>query len=556
MSDNWSTQLEKELSESNLELTHESVMYVLKKLDKYPKKADMFFKWVTEKNGFVPSYTMYGLMLRFYASKDLIKQFWFTLSKMKELGFFLDEEIYQTVLRIFKGLKMGQDATALTQFYNELVKENVVHDVVKVVVEVVKRMDWGHEVEEKLREMNISVTDDFVLRVLKELKQSPLKALRFFKWVGEGSPLEHNSVTYNGLLRILVHGDSVEEFWTMVKEMKSAGHEIDIDTYIKMSRRFQKIKMFKDAVELYELMMDGPYKPSVQDCSSLLRAIAGDRNPDLDLVFKVVNKYEAAGNSLSKTVYDGIHRSLTSVGRFDEAEKIMEAMKNAGYEPDNITYSQWIYGLCKAKRLEGACQVLEVMKENGCIPDLKTWTILIEGHCKENEVDKGFFWFAKMMENCDPDADLLDVIINGFIGQKRIDGAYKLLTEMVNKARLRPWQATYKNLIQKLLGERKLEEALDLLRLMRKHNHPPFLEPFVQYISKFGTVDHALEFLKALSFKEYPSVSSYRNIFQSFFQEGRHSEAKDLLFKCPLHIRKHKGICSLFGSADSSNTSA
>lgn len=343
----------------------------------------------------------------------------------------------------------------------------------------------------------------------------------------------------------------------MIKEMKSIGYVMDLDTYIKISRRFQKNKMFKDAVELYDLMMDEPYKPSIQDCSVLLQTIAGDRNPDLDLVFKVVNKYEAAGNSLSKIVYDGIHRALTSVGRFDEAVKIMQAMKNAGYEPDNITYSQWVYGLCKARRLEEASEVLDVMEENGCVPDLKTWTILIKGYCTAGEVDKGFFLFAKMMEkSCDFDADLLDVMIDGFVSQNRVDGAFKLLMEMVNKAQVRPWQATFKNLIQKLLGERKLEEALILLRLMRKHNYPPNVEPFVQYVSKYGTVDDALEFLKTSSFKEYPSVSSYRSIFHSFFQEGRQFEAKDMLFKCPLHIRKHKAICSLFGSADNCNTSA
>ncbi|THG04763.1 pentatricopeptide repeat-containing protein At3g48250, chloroplastic [Camellia sinensis] len=547
-------ELEHKLSNTNPTLTHETVVYILKKLEKSPKKASNFFNWVSEKNGFKPSSAIYSLVLRIFANKESIKQFWATINKMEELGFYIDETTYLTILGVLRNSKMATDATAWTQLYNRMAKENDLNGVVKKVVQVVTQSDWCGEVERELGEMKISVSDDLLLTVLKDLRGYPLKTLRFFKWVSECLGFEHNSVTYNAIARVLGQGDSIAEFWSTVREMKGLGHEMDIDTYIKISRQFQKNKMLKDAVELYELMMDSPYKPLVQDCSVLLRTIAVSGSPDMDLVFRVVKKHEAAGNSLTKSNYDGIHRSLTSIGRFDEAEKIVEAMKNAGYEPDNITYSQLVFGLCKARRLEEACKVLDVMEASRCVPDLKTWTILIQGHCAANEVDKALFCFAKMMEkNFDADGDLLDVMISGFLSQNRIDGANKLLVEMVSKAHLRPWQATYKNLIQKLLEIKKLEEALNLLHLMKKHNYPPFPEPFVQYISKFGVVEDAVDFLKALTVKEHPSVSAYLHVFKAFFQEGRHSEAKDLLYKCPHHIRKHVAICSLFGSAKSSS---
>ncbi|GFZ12002.1 pentatricopeptide repeat (PPR) superfamily protein [Actinidia rufa] len=551
----WSKELEHELSNINPTLTHETAVYILKKLNKDPKKASRFFNWVCEKNGFKPSSAIYSLVLRIFANKESIDQFWATVTKMKEQGFYIDEMTYMTVLGALRNSKMASEITAWTQLYNRMGKENEMSDVMKRVVQVVTRSDWGREVEGELGEMKISVSESFVLRVLEELRRNPLKALSFFKWVGGCLGYEHSSVTYNSLARVLGQGHSIGEFWGMVKEMRSLDHEMDIDTYIKISRQFQKNKMLTDAVELYEFMMDGPYKPSSQNCSMLLRAISVSGNADMNLVFRVVKKYEEAGNSLIKTDYDGIHRSLTSVGRFDEAEKMVESMKNAGYEPDNITYSQLVFGLCKARRLEAARKVLDVMEECGCVPDLKTWTILIQGHCSANEVDKALICFANMMDkNFEADADLLDVLVNGFLSQNRIDGANQLLVEMVDKARLRPWQATYKNLILKLLDKRKLEESLNLLNLMKKHNYPPFPEPFVQYISRFGTVEDAQDFLKALTVKEYPSISAYLHVFESFFREGRHYEAKDLLYKCPHHIRKHVAISNLFGSAKSSKS--
>ncbi|KAK2974647.1 hypothetical protein RJ640_030255 [Escallonia rubra] len=554
LSDDWSKRLEQELSESSSKLTHENVMYILKRIDRNPEKAYQFFNWVTEKSGFTPSSAMYSLMLRVLANKDTMKEFWVIVTKMKEQGFYVDEDTYKTIFEGFRRLNMATDATAFSHFHKRMVKDNAMDEVVKEVVEVVAPSDWTYDVEKKLSDMRIPVSENFVLRVLNELRLYPSKVLNVFKWVGENSSFEHNSVTYNAAVRALGRYDSVEEFWSMMKEIKSAGFEVDLDTYIKLSRRFQKLKMLEEAVMLYEQMMDGPFKPSLQDCSTLLRTLGTVPNPNLDLVFRVVKKYEAAGYTLSKSVYDGIHRSLTSAGRFDEADKIMETMSASGYEPDNIAYSQLIFGLCKAKRLEEAGKVLDVMEARGCVPDIKTWTILIQGYCAANEVDNAMLYFAKMMEkNCDADADLLDVLVNGFVRQKKLAGAYKLLTEMVTTARLRPWQATYKNLAQNLLGERKLEEALDLLHLAKKQKYPPFPEPFLQYISKFGTVDDALDFLKALTVKEYPSVSAYQHVIQSFFHEGRHSEAKDFLFKCPHHIRVSKAICSLFGSAETTS---
>ncbi|OVA06586.1 Pentatricopeptide repeat [Macleaya cordata] len=549
LNNDWSEEVEQELQKSHPTQTHETVLYVLKKLDRNPEKALNFFNWVSDKNGFKASSTVYSLMLRVLGRKETMKEFWILVKKMSDEGYDMDEGTYNTLLGNFGKAKMTSDAVALTEFFSKMVKEGATDAIVKSVVEVIQESDWNDEVKKKLEDLKISLSENTLLRILRQLRAYPLKALRFFCWAADHHNYKHNAVTYNAIVRVLGREESVDKFWDMVKEMKSSGHEMDIDTYIKLARQFQRSKMMKDAVELYEFMMDGPYKPPIHDCSTLLRQISLCANPDLSLVFRVVKKYEATGHSLSKAVYDGIHRSLTSVGKFDEADKILETMKNAGYEPDNITYSQVVFGLCKAGRLEEACKTVDDMEKQGCTPDLKTWTILIQGHCMAGDVENALTCFTKMIEkNCEADADLLEVLVNGLCGNKRINSAYNLVVEMVDTAHLRPWQATYKNMIQNLLAEGKLEESLKLLRLMKKHNYPPFQDPFVQYISKFGTVHDAKEFLKALSVKEYPSSTAYLNVFLSFFKEGRHSEAQDLLYKCPHHIRNHNDILSLFGS--------
>jgi pentatricopeptide repeat protein len=138
--------------------------------------------------------------------------------------------------------------------------------------------------------------------------------------------------------------------------------------------------------------------------------------------------------------------------------------------------------------------------------------------------------------------------------QDKIDAAYALFVEMVDKAHLKPWRATYKDLISELLRFKKLEEALALLRSMKACKFPPYVDPFPSCIAKYGTFEDGREFLKALATNNSPSHTAYLHVFKSFFEEARYSEAQDLLYKCPAHIRRHPDITKLFESVKVEST--
>ncbi|CAL5198193.1 unnamed protein product [Lathyrus oleraceus] len=547
----WSQGFEHELEKCYPSLTHETVVYILKHLENDPLKASCFFNWVCKKEWFLASSSLCNLVLRILANKVTIDQFWVTLTMMKKKGFYLDRVTHTTVLEGFRREKMNRDFACLKTFFKQMLKENARQSVFTKVVGIISGSEWGDEVMNELAGLKIKYSDSFVIRVLKELRGCPLKAYKFFHWVGKQSGYQQNSVTYNAVARVLARPGSVDEFWSVLEEMKSVNHGLDIDTYMNIKKQFVKNQMMEDAVKLYEVMMNGPYEPSARDCCVILNATATSDSPNSELAFRVAEKYESAGHTLTKEIYDGIHRCLTSAGKFDEAENIVKTMRNAGYEPDNTTYSQMIFGLCKMKRVEEACKVLEEMESSGCIPDNKTWSILIQGHCAANEVEKALLCLVTMAEKgCDADADAIGVLVDSFLSQEKIDNAYKFLVEMVRNHSTFPRQRTYERLIENLLGIRKIEDAIDLLCLMRKHNYSPFIKPIVQYVSKYGTMEDAEKFLKAWRKKSPQSHSAYLHVFESFVGEGRLTEAKDLLSKCPSRIRKRKQVSEFFASAE------
>ncbi|KAL5064572.1 hypothetical protein RYX36_026309 [Vicia faba] len=543
----WSQGFEHELEKCYPSLTHETVVYILKHLGNDPQKASSFFNWFCKKEWFLASSSLCNLVLRILANKVTIDQFWVTLTMMKKKGFYLDRMTYTTILEGFRREKMNRDFACLKTFFKRMLRENARQSVFTKVVGVISGSEWGDEVMNELAELKIKYSVSFVIRVLKELRICPLKAYKFFHWVGKQSGYQQNSVTYNAVARVLARPASVDKFWSVLEEMKSVNHELDIDTYMNIEMQFVKNLMMEDAVKLYEVMMNGPYEPSARDCCVLLNAIATSDLPNSELVFRVSKKYESAGHTLTKEIYDGIHKCLTSAGKFDEAENIVKAMRNAGYEPDNTTYSQVVFGLCKMKRFEEAGKLLEEMESSGCIPDNKTWSILIQGLCAANEVEKALLCLATMAEKgCDADTDAIGVLVNSFLSQEKIDNAYKFLVEMVRNHNASPRQCTYERLIENLLGIGKIEDAIDLLCLMRKHNYSPVIKPIVQYLSKSGTVEDAEKFLKAWRKKNPLSHSAYLHVFESFVGEGRLPEAKDLLCKCPSHIRKRKQVSEFF----------
>ncbi|KAG2603544.1 hypothetical protein PVAP13_5KG778000 [Panicum virgatum] len=529
----------------------EAVIYNIHNLSSDPSRALALFRRSAAAGQPVCS-AAYNIMLRTLASDPSSAQrhFWPFLREMHEAGHSVDQGTYLAALASFKKASLSADYAALAAHYSKSREEAKGGTTTSAAAEAVLELD-GADLHAKLGAIGLlPLTETAVSKVLRELRGHPTKALAFFRWSGRQQGYKHASVAYNAMARVLGREVSMPEFWDLIQEMKAAGVHVDIDTYVKLSRSFQNRHMLKEAVELYELMMDGPFKPAQNDGPLIIRRISLSPSPDLDLVNRVVTKFEAVWDKKTKMLFDGIHRALTSNGRFDEAAEVVQRMRAQGHQPDNVTYSQLVYGLCKARRLDDARKVFDQMEAEGCVPDLKTWTVLIQGHCAAGDVDTALQYLTEMIDNnLDADANLLDVMVRGLCGNQKVDAAYTLFVEMVDKAHLRPWQGTYKRLIDDLLRIKKLDEALALLRSMKVLRFPPFTEPFPPYIAKHGAVEDARDFLKALTvMNTCPAPAAYLHVLKSFFAEGRYSEAQDLLYKCPIHIRKHPHVSELFES--------
>lgn len=531
----------------------DSVNELFKNRGSEPEATRVFFNWVMSKEGDNLSSNSCNRLLGMLGANGLVKEFWDLVDIMKKKGY---------------GVKKGASVRAMSKFEQEGMKDEVqklkdlfalgsidasIEKLSSKISKVIQQSPWGDDVETKLKDMGIVYSADLVKMVLENLGTDPNKAVIFFRWIEESNLYKNDEKTYNAIARELAREDYIDKFWRLIDEMRTKGYDLEKATYIRVLNQFVRKKMLKDAVDLYEFAMNGNIKPSLQDCPFLLRKIVTSNELDIDLFSKVLKIYKESGNTLTNSTLDAVLKSLTSVGRYGECNKILKSMEEIGFYPGENSQGKIAFQLSKNSKTEEASEFLDLMEASGT--SYKTFGSLIEGYCLSNHLDKACDCFQKMITNVGPafSGYPLETITNAYCSKGNPLEGYKCLFEAVNEKGVKPWHTTYKLLITKLLDHGLFNEAINLLSPMKRHGYPPYLDPFVKYVAKSGSSDETVVFLKAMTVKKVPSFAVYLRVFKAYFKAGRHSEAQDFLSKCPRFVRNHVDVLNLFSDVKRGN---
>ncbi|KAI4352317.1 hypothetical protein L6164_006581 [Bauhinia variegata] len=331
------------------------------------------------------------------------------------------------------------------------------------MLKIVRHNVWGDDVEKQILDLNVVFSSENVKLVLENFGTEPGKALIFFRWLEESGQFKHDESTYNAMARVLGREDTIDRFWKVADEMRSKGYEMEVETFVKVLGRFCKRRIMKDAVDLYEFAMAGSNKPSPQCCTFLLRKIVADKKLDMSLFSRVVKALTGSGNALTNPMVESILKSLSSVGRTGDCNKVLKALDEDGFVASGNLQSKIAFRLGPGGNKEEASEFMDNIGASGSYPDRKTWAT----------------------------------------------DASKFLCQLVHENQLKPRHSTYKLLITKLLVRGGFTHAVKILGIMRSHGFPPFADPFVEHVSKSGTGDDAILFLKEMTSKKFPSESVF-----------------------------------------------
>lgn len=543
-------EIKTQLESNNVVITHELVLNTLRSLYTTPDVASKVFNWVLKNDGGRLSSKSYNLMLGILGVSGSVKEFWDLFDNMKKKGYGVSKGTFSKVLKKFEEDGRVRDVEILWGIHATGYIDRSEEKMCSLMCTMIRRDVWSDDVEQKLQGLNVTFTSHLVDMVLGKLALEPTKALMFFRWVEESGLFKHDEKTYNAMATVLGREDCIDRFWNVVGEIRSLGYEMEAATYRNVRVRFNKPKMIKEFVHLYEFAMGGANKPLVQDCTLILGRIVKAKDLDMDLFSRVLRAFFKGGNALPDSTIDAVLSSLKSAHGPGKSGKVLKTVED-GFLAIKALGSKIAFGLSSAGGKDTA-ELVHLQEETGGKLDCKMWTQLIKGYCVAGDLDKVsecFHMIEKEGSSCAVSA--FDALVNAYCLKDQSLYAYQILTDQVTENQLKPWLNTYRALITNLLVHGNFSEALNLLGIMKRDGFPPFIGPFIEHVPKSGNADDAILFLKTMTRKTFPSKNVFLRVFDSFFNHGRHEEAQNFLSKCPGFIRNDADVLNLFFSAKS-----
>ncbi|CAE6103749.1 unnamed protein product [Arabidopsis arenosa] len=555
---NGEDEIRKELESSDVVISQDLALKVLRKLESNPDVAKRFFQWSKEASPEELSSKNYNMMLRILGGNGLVDEFWGLVDVMKKKGHGLSANVRDKVGEKFQKDGLESDLVRLRKLFASDCLDSSAENVCDRVCKIVMKEEWGDDVEKRVIDLNVEFKSDLVKMIVESLDVEPRKALLFFRWIDESGLSKHDEITYNAMARVLGKEKFLDRFQNIVVEMRSAGYEVEIETYVRVSTRFCQTKLIKEAVDLFEIAMAGSSSSNklTPHCFCLLlKKIVTAKILDMDLFSRAVKVYTRNGNALTDSLLKSVLKSLKSVDRVEQSNELLKEMKRGGYVPSGDMQSMIASSLSRKGKKDEADEFVDFMEASGKNLDDKAMASLVEGYCDSGDLDEALVCFEKMVGNAGASyADYaFEKLVLAYCNKNQVRDAYKLLSAQVQKNQLKPRHSTYKILVTNLLTKKiardgGFEEALSLLPIMKDHGFPPFIDPFMSYFSTTGKSTEALGFLKAMTSKNFPSMSVVLRVFETMMKSARHSEAQDLLSLCPNYIRNNPDVLELFNT--------
>lgn len=319
---------------------------------------------------------------------------------------------------------------------------------------------------------NASLTTHYCNAILKRLQHNPnddAKTLSFFEWMREAGKLERNNVAYNVIVRLLTRRQDWEAVEKLVSEMRTTfGSDLTFHVFNTLIYASCKRNMPKFATKWFRFMLDSGVSPNVATIGMLMSLYRKGWNLDeAEFAFSQMRRFrivcESAYSSII-TIYTryGLYEKAEAImeelmmkdhlvvpnlenwlvmlnvysqqGKFEDAERVFEAMQEAGFGHNVIAYNTMITGYGKASQMDAAQRLFVRMQRSLVLdPDETSYRSMIEGwgRADNHEYATGYYKELKRLGYKPSSSNLFTLIkLEAQYGDD--EGAVGILDDMVN----------------------------------------------------------------------------------------------------------------------------
>ncbi|KAL8031114.1 hypothetical protein ABFX02_13G004900 [Erythranthe guttata] len=276
------------------------------------------------------------------------------------------------------------------------------------------------------------------------------------------------------------------------------------------------------AIEYLRVMEKHRYKADVRIYTMIIDSLCKSRKIDSAMEFFV----ELLGKGIKPNVvtYTALICGFCSSSRWKEVNELLNDMIiNRKIYPNIVTFGTLINAYCKEGLMDEAERVINIMKEKNLAPDLVSYCALMGGYCTQGRLDEARRVFDLMVygdnNNIGFNVYSFNILINAYIKNMQMEEAMGIFHEMRRKG-VEPNIATYNFLLAELFNDGRLSTAMELFDKLQAVWRIPNSYTYsvvLRGLCKNGEVERALLLLEELEKKGENLRTSYYNTIMDGF---------------------------------------
>jgi pentatricopeptide repeat protein len=176
------------------------------------------------------------------------------------------------------------------------------------------------------------------------------------------------------------------------------------------------------------------------------------------------------------------------------------------------------------QRIELVPKIIEEMKENSIEPTNLTYNLLLQHHIKNKELKEA----ENVFQHIKPNLFNYNTLMSGYLKNNK-PGSMRILFEKLKKEEFQPDEVTFLNLITLHCRLKKIEMALNYLKIMESYQIRPTIEIYNSLLNGYslvGDYENIMNIYEKLNQNVAPNVATFSIIIQFFMERGNVKEAE------------------------------
>ena len=307
--------------------------------------------------------------------------------------------------------------------------------------------------------------------------------------------------SYTILMQALADAGACDQAVACLDIMVSEGLQPNVISYAAaMAAAREKPAV---VVELLGRMKAQGCEPNTVLLTTAINSLSREGGLYTDMAYSILADMEKNGPEPNIYTYNTVMRAFAEQGRLQEALQVLQSIRRRGLEPDRFTFTTLLMAAGRAPphnsssssasnfassdqqspstvQRDSVSEILQSMKDAGVQPDEIAYGAAIDAHRRNNNSLRAVECLHAMhRSNLEPTAAHYNLVLRTLRAENYIDKMFKMVVAISAKEGARINLNTFEIVIEALLETDKWKEALLIVKTMEKMGFKPTIETYV-----------------------------------------------------------------------------